>query len=273
MSEKLAEYVTDQKADPWLEGNQPPQREPITKENIWEIFDFCAGQDIMLHSSYKAFGGVVGGPGTVVDAFSELCHTVLFPNFNFQSWTETHYWDYAETPSKMGIITEIARERFPRTLHPVYPFAVSSPDVAEWQACQDTEAFGHGSPFAKMFHEGGMIVSIGLTDFATQTFTPVHFAEYLVGIDYRYTKHFSGIYKGQHESPAIKEFSIQARCRGVVNDPNPASHELIDKGVIHVENQGDMLGIWPVYWADYNEYIEAMQWYAKNEPHKLHKHR
>jgi aminoglycoside N3'-acetyltransferase len=122
-------------------------QDPVTKSQIQAQFSFLKDKTIMLHTSYKAFGGVEGGPGAVVDAFAELCDTVLFPNFNFQSWTESHYWDYYETPSKMGIITEIARERFPRTFHPIYPFAVSCPDPESWQRCDGEEAFGLGSPW------------------------------------------------------------------------------------------------------------------------------
>jgi len=70
------------------------------------------GETIIVHTSYKSLGGVEGGAETVIDVMRELVGkegTVMFPAFNFQSWTETHYWDVQETPSKMGMITELAR--------------------------------------------------------------------------------------------------------------------------------------------------------------------
>jgi aminoglycoside 3-N-acetyltransferase len=83
------------------------------------------GGTIVVHTSYKSLGGVEGGADTVIDVMRELVGpsgTVLFPAFNFQSWTETHYFDVTETPSKMGMITELARLRpdAKRTPHPIY---------------------------------------------------------------------------------------------------------------------------------------------------------
>ena len=85
------------------------------------------GGIIVVHTSYKSLGGVEGGAETVIDVMRELVGpkgTVLFPAFNFQSWTETHYFDVLETPSKMGMITELARLRpdAKRTPHPIYSF-------------------------------------------------------------------------------------------------------------------------------------------------------
>ncbi|HET7144004.1 MAG TPA: AAC(3) family N-acetyltransferase, partial [Anaerolineales bacterium] len=83
---------------------------------------------IVVHTSYKSLGGVEGGVDAVIDVMQELVGkdgTVLFPAFNFQSWTETHYFDVMETPSKMGMITEQARLRLnaKRTPHPIYSFS------------------------------------------------------------------------------------------------------------------------------------------------------
>ncbi|RIK23612.1 MAG: hypothetical protein DCC54_14515 [Anaerolineae bacterium] len=88
-----------------------------------------AGDTLLVHTSYKSLGGVEGGADTVIDVMRELAGergTVLFPAFNFQSWTETHYFDVLETPSKMGTITELARLRpdAKRTPHPIYSFSV-----------------------------------------------------------------------------------------------------------------------------------------------------
>ena len=81
------------------------------------------GETIIVHTSYKSLGGVEGGADTVIDVMCELVGkegTVLFPAFNFQSWTESHYFDVKETPSKMGAITEQARLR-PNALRTPHP--------------------------------------------------------------------------------------------------------------------------------------------------------
>jgi aminoglycoside 3-N-acetyltransferase len=82
------------------------------------------GETLVVHTSYKSLGGVEGGVDAVIDVMRELVGpkgTVMFPAFNFQSWTETHYFDVLETPSKMGMITEMARLRpgAQRTPHPI----------------------------------------------------------------------------------------------------------------------------------------------------------
>ena len=84
----------------------------LTKKDLLDGFsktNVKKGGTIVVHTSYKSLGGVEGGADTVIDALRELVGTsgtVLFPAFNFQSWTETHYFDVMETPSKMGMITE-----------------------------------------------------------------------------------------------------------------------------------------------------------------------
>ena len=54
---------------------------------------------VLVHSSYKSLGGVEGGAEAVIDALMAWVGpngTVLLPNFNFQSWTESHYFDVRE---------------------------------------------------------------------------------------------------------------------------------------------------------------------------------
>jgi hypothetical protein len=95
----------------------------------------------------------------------------------------------------------------------------------------------------------------------------VHYGEFLYGVDYRYEKKFGGLYraKGDHRfKPRV--FSFLARRRDVINNPNPASYEMIEDGIIQKRNFRGSL----VLYADIKPYIESVQWYAKNEPHKLH---
>ena len=94
------------------------QQIPLTESRI-----------VLVHSSYKSLGGVDGGAEAVIDALLAWVGPdgiVLLPNFNFQSWTESHYFDVLETPSHMGIIGELGRLRIDaiRTPHPIYSFAV-----------------------------------------------------------------------------------------------------------------------------------------------------
>ena len=76
----------------------------LTKKQLIDGFGQIGiknGDTVIVHTSYKSLGGVEGGADAVIDAFIELAGkngTVMFPAFNFQSWTETHYFDVKETP-------------------------------------------------------------------------------------------------------------------------------------------------------------------------------
>ncbi|NOY98839.1 MAG: AAC(3) family N-acetyltransferase [Chloroflexi bacterium] len=228
------------------------------------------GDTIMVHTSYKSLGGVEGGVDTVIDVMLELVGpdgTVLFPNFNFQSWTETHYFDVLETPSRMGAITEIARLRPDalRTPHPIYSFAVLGRRKEEFAASDDVEAYGPNSAFARFHKTDGTIVSIGL-DF-NSTFSMHHYIEYNVGCDYRRVKEFSGIYVGYDRQPQIKTYSMFVRKNKYVKTYIvPGMTELLEQGVIH-EVQ---VGAAKVHFASAQDFYDNMAVIIREHPEKLH---
>ena len=207
----------------------------INKMGILKAFDFCKGKKVMLHANYEAFGKVEGGPETVVHAFAELTELILFPTFNFHSWTEGHYWDQDETPSERGIISETARQMLPRTRHPIYSFAVYSDDEKlkdRYLRSRNSEAVAvMGSPFAKFYEDDGLIVSIGyesLNDISAS----VQYAELKANAPYRRIKEFHGVYKGSMQRPAIRTFSMFVRKPGVVTAIDPAVLHMLSTGLI-----------------------------------------
>ncbi len=228
------------------------------------------GDTIVVHTSYKSLGGVEGGADTVIDVMRELVGrdgTVLFPAFNFQSWTETHYWDVLETPSKMGMITELARLRpdAKRTPHPIYSFSVWGARTDEFSKADDVEAYGPNSAFA-LFHKiNGTIVSIGL-DF-NSTFSMHHYIEYNVGCDYRRVKEFSGIYVGYDRVPKIKTHSMFVRNNERVKTYIvPGMNDLLNAGVI----KEVQVGAAKVHFATANEFYDNMSVIVREHPEKLH---
>jgi aminoglycoside 3-N-acetyltransferase len=228
------------------------------------------GDTIMVHTSYKSLGGVEGGADTVIDALRALVGpqgTVLFPTFNFQSWTETHYFDILETPSKMGMITELARLRpdARRTPHPIYSFAVLGRRAAEFAACEDVEAYGPNSVFALFHKTNGTIISIGL-DF-NSTFSMHHYIEYNVGCDYRRIKEFSGIYVGYDRVPRIKTYTMFVRKDDRVKTYIvPGMNELLAAGVI----KEIQVGAAKVHFASAQEFYDNMAVIVREHPEKLH---
>jgi aminoglycoside 3-N-acetyltransferase len=228
------------------------------------------GGTIMVHTSYKALGEVEGGADAVIDVLRELVGpqgTVLFPNFNFQSWTEMHYFDILETPSRMGAITELARLRpgAKRTPHPIYSFAVLGPRAGEFAAAEDVEAYGPNSAFAVFHKTNGTIVSIGL-DF-NNTFSMHHYIEYNVGCDYRRIKEFSGIYVGYDRQPQVRMYSMFVRTDDSVKTYiNPGMEELLAAGVIREIQVGEAR----VHFAGAREFYDNMSVIVREHPEKLH---
>lgn len=228
------------------------------------------GDTIIVHTSYKSLGGVEGGADTVIDVMRELVGeggTVLFPAFNFQSWTETHYFDVLETPSKMGMITELARLRADakRTPHPIYSFSVWGARADEFAAAEDAEAYGPRSAFAVFHKSNGTIVSIGL-DF-NNTFSMHHYIEYNVGCDYRRVKEFSGIYVGYDRVPRVKMYSMFVRKSDRVKTYIvPAMNELLVDGCI----KEVQVGAAKVHFTTANDFFNGMSVIVREHPEKLH---
>ena len=69
------------------------------------------GDVLLVHSSYKSFGGIEGGPQTVIDAIRSILTdegTLIVPTFNYD-FCDGKPFDIKKTPSKMGIISELVR--------------------------------------------------------------------------------------------------------------------------------------------------------------------
>jgi len=229
-----------------------------------------AGDTVMVHTSYRSLGGVEGGAEMVIDVLSELVGpsgTLLFPAFNFQSWTETHYFDILETPSKMGMITELARLRpgSLRTPHPIYSFSVIGPRAREFAGTEDREAYGPNSAFARFHKSNGTILSIGL-DF-NNTFSMHHYVEYNTGCDYRRVKEFSGVYVGYDREPRVKTYSMFVRRdERVKTYIVPGMEDLLAAGVIKEVR----VGAAKVHSAGAKEFFDSMSVIVREHPEKLH---
>lgn len=194
--------------------------------------------------------------------------TVLLPTFNFQSWTETHYFDIVETNSHMGIIGELGRQRKDavRTPHPMYSFAALGARKEEFGQTDDVEAYGPNSSFA-LFHKlNGMNMSIGLH--WNSTFSMHHYVEYNTGCAYRRVKRFSGIYVGYDGEPKIKTYSMFVRNDDrVITDIVPGMDQLLHDGVI----KGVPVGDATVHYASANDFFDNMSVIVRETPEKLHR--
>jgi len=221
----------------------------------WRESGIKDGDTVLLHSSLKrtlkqylkqkktitaemileSFLKAVGPRGTLV-----------LPLFNFE-FTTGEPFDYFETPSHMGLLTEVAR-KYPgavRTGHPIYSFAVLGYNADEFKSINNYSGYGNDSPFAKIHDLNGKIAVLNLPEQNSMTF--YHYIEEMNQVAYRYYKEFSGLYTDAGGVSTNRTYSIYVRDieKGVVTDVNPVGELLWEKGLYTGDrcNQGNGLRV------------------------------
>lgn len=152
------------------------------------------GDVLLVHSSFKSFGGVEGGPQIVIDALLEVLGkegTLIVPTYNW-GFCSGETFDIKNTTSTCGIITELVRKNpsSKRVLHPIYSHSVLGKLVNDIGNMRYKSSFGKDSVFAKLRELNGKIMIIGLPFILSNTFG--HHVEEMLGIDYRCLKEFRG---------------------------------------------------------------------------------
>jgi aminoglycoside 3-N-acetyltransferase len=218
----------------------------LTKSDLEKGFQevgVAAGDTLLVHSSYKSFGGVDGGPQTVIDALLEVLGeegTLIMPAFNFD-FCKGAPWDVNETPSHMGIITELVRQNpeSRRVFHPIYSFSILGKHKDYLSSVTDKSAYGAGSLFAKLRELDGKMLIIGL-DY-TNSWTFVHHIEEMEGVNYRYMKEFSGEITDAEGNTYQDTFTMLVRDieMGVVTEVNPMGTLMEKAGVVSVGKIGE----------------------------------
>ena len=128
------------------------------------------GDTVLIHSSYKAMGGIEEGAKGFFDTVMELLGeegTLVIPTLSFSTVTwDNPYFDRNETPSCVGYLTEYFRTSVPgvrRSMHATH-------SCAAWGKHRDYLIDGHeldrtpvgeNSPFHKLPKLGGKILMLG----------------------------------------------------------------------------------------------------------------
>jgi aminoglycoside 3-N-acetyltransferase len=218
----------------------------LTKEKLKEGFaglGLKAGDIVLVHSSYKAFGEVDGGPQTVLDALLEILTpdgTLIMPTFNF-NFNKGEPWDVNKTPSHMGILTEIARTRpdARRVFHPFYSFAILGKLKDELTRVRYKDSYGMESIFMKLRELDAKIMIIGLS--YTHSMTFFHHIEQMNGVDYRYIKAFTGQVTDENGRTYEDTFTMLVRDldKGVITEVDPMGEVLEKRGVVSIATIGE----------------------------------
>lgn len=201
------------------------------------------GDVLLVHSSYKSFGGVDGGPKTVVDALLEVLGpegTLIMPTFNFD-FNKGQPWDVRSTPSQMGVLTEVARQdpRARRVFHPIYSFAIIGKHAEYLSGLRYKSSYERDSVFGKLRDLDGKIMVVGLS--YTNSMTFFHHIEQMEGVDYRYLKQFTGQVTDWDGTTWIDTFEMLVRDieKGVITEVNPMGELMEQEGVITVHKIGE----------------------------------
>lgn len=157
---------------------------------------------VLAHTSYKAIGGVEGGPATVAFALADALDTLMMPVFASRrcavwdtrgliehnayppvpdGWSIDQVMPFTkETPADatMGVINETFRRECSvvRSGNPIMSFAAHGPDAA--QLCGAGTDFDAVEPIRRLMEAGGHVLLLGVTH---RKSTSLHLAEQLAG--------------------------------------------------------------------------------------------
>lgn len=197
----------------------------------WNRCGLEKGDLVLVHSSLKRLllqlknkFGEIATPKMVYDSLINVLGdegTLVLPLYNFD-FPKTKYFNFNDTPSQMGLLTEIGRTQIHavRTGHPIYSFSVVGKLSNEFKGIDNKSGYGFDSPFSKLLELNGKIAVIGLDD--QRSMTSYHFVEEHNFVDYRYFKDFTGTYIDEYNNEKIKTYSLFVRDieKGIKTDVN-----------------------------------------------------
>ena len=228
------------------------------------------GDTLLVHSSYKSFGPVEGGPQTVNQALEAALGTegtLIMPTFNFD-FNKGAPWDVRSTPSKMGVLTELVRQdpRSKRVFHPFYSFAILGKHAEMLGSLRYKSSYERNSVFGKLRDLDGKIMVIGLS--YTNSMTFFHHIEQMEGVDYRFLKQFTGEVTDENGNTYTDTFEMLVRDidKGVITEVNPMGELMEKAGIIKVRKIGEA----DVKLMNANEVYGFTAREMKRDPHLLY---
>jgi aminoglycoside 3-N-acetyltransferase len=141
------------------------------------------GDLVMFHSSLSSMGRVMGGPNTVIEGFLQAVApdgTVAVPTLWWNGTQDLNEWNYDNSPSYPGIITETFRQRPDsiRSNNPTHSVSAIGPRAAELTAdhgkyglrpCMYGDgAFAAASPWQRFYDWNAHYCFLGV-DFTVNT--------------------------------------------------------------------------------------------------------
>lgn len=162
-----------------------------SKQQLAEEFasaGIAAGDNLILHSSYKSLGSVEDGPNGVIDALLSVIGPdahLMVPTFTYSlpMWNLEPF-DLVHSRSRTGAITEVLRRRPDafRSFHPTHSVAMIGPRAEELTSNHlHATPIGLQSPFASMHELDARILMLGTFQ---DTNSSLHYCEVAAGLPY-----------------------------------------------------------------------------------------
>lgn len=221
------------------------QNKSVTKQHIIDklkSIGITKGDVVMLHSSLSKIGFVQNGANTLINALMEVIEndgTLVMPafpavGFNYDYLKTNPVFNVKETPSKMGIITEVFRkkENVFRSLHPtdsVCAFGKQAEYLVKDHFNQ-LSPYNKYSPFYKLCQLQGKIILIGvdlnsLTNFHTPEDAIANFE-------------FPVYHKTQFDTDVIDENGVKKTMHTKVHNPEWSKKRKCNDFIVPFENAG-----------------------------------
>lgn len=127
------------------------------------------GDSLLIHSSYKSMGGLIGGIETLISAIREVIGetgTLLAPTLTYSFVTpDFPVFDYVNTPSCVGAVSEYIRNMpgAVRSIHPTHSCTAIGYKQTWFTSGHENDRtpVGINSPFYKLREDGGKILMLG----------------------------------------------------------------------------------------------------------------
>lgn len=215
------------------------QGNALTKSDLIDQFKSIGikeGDSLLVHSSLSKIGYIEGGAQTVVEALLEVVGSngnLLMPtspnaSLQLDYIKSLDVFDVANTPSKLGSVTEYFRKlpNAVRSAHPTEPVACVGPDADYFT--QDhfgsLTPYDQYSPFYRISEKGGKILYLGVTldnagtnlhtleDAVDDFVFPVYYPE-VFEVDVRFP---NGEIKSMKTKVHNPEQSAKRKCDGLI---------------------------------------------------------
>lgn len=150
------------------------------------------GQVVLIHSSMKSFGYVLGGPEAVIQGFLDVLGeegTLVMPTLSQKNWESVYQDWYMDRPSDVGLLTEVFRKmpgvlRSNQATHSVAAIGAKAKWLTEGHTAYGPRygafgdyAFSRSSPWQKMYDMDASIVFAGVNMVCN---TMKHLVEYMI---------------------------------------------------------------------------------------------